>query len=98
MTSAIFSSGSSQYQSPLTRLQSELSSEVSSGAVSASDQSALSSALTDIDSALKSQASSGGSPGNVKSKIDSLIAGAGKDGKPTRSEERRGGKERGSWW
>ena len=48
MTSAIFSSGSSQYQSPLTRLQSELSSEVSSGAVSASDQSALSSALTDI--------------------------------------------------
>ena len=54
MTSAIFSSGASQYQSPLTRLRSELASEVSSGAISASDQSALSSALTDIDSALKS--------------------------------------------
>ena len=71
---------STSYQSPLQKLQDELQSEVNSGAVSSSDQSALSSALNDIDSALQggqADASSGStntSPGDLKSKIDSLIA------------------------
>ncbi len=75
--------------SPLSRLQSELASEVSSGTISSGDQSALSSALTDIDSAMQSQAPSAGSPpspGAMKSKIDSLIDGEVKDGKLTSSQ------------
>lgn len=77
-----------QSLSPLSRLQSELASEVSSGAISASDQSALGSALSDIDSALKSQASSGAarSPDGIKSKIDALIAGEVQDGKLTAAQ------------
>jgi hypothetical protein len=69
------------YQSPLQRLQDELQSEVSAGTISSSDQTVLSSALTDIDTALQasraSDQSSGTrpSPGDLKSKIDSLIAG-----------------------
>src|ERR1700688_4908956 len=79
MTSISATSGTS-YQSPLQKLQAELQSEVNSGAISSSDQSALSSALNDIDSSLQSgqaSASSGSanaSPGDLKSKIDSLIA------------------------
>ena len=46
------SSATSQQFSPLSRLQSELTSEVTAGTVSSADQSALSSALTDIDSAM----------------------------------------------
>ena len=75
--------------SPLSRLQSELASEVSSGTISSGDQSALSSALTDIDSAMQSQAPSAGSPpspGAMKSKIDSLIDGEVKDGKLTSAQ------------
>jgi hypothetical protein len=83
MTSAISSSAFAQYTSPLTRLQNELASEVSAGTISTGDQSALSSALNDIDSALKSQASSGTAPGDVKSKIDDLIAGEVENGKLT---------------
>ena len=68
-----------QHTSPLQRLQDELQSEVSSGAISSSDQAALSSALNDIDSALQpgstSDQSSGStsSPDTLKSKIDDLI-------------------------
>jgi len=85
----------SQSFSPLSRLQSTLASEVSSGAISSSDQSALSSALSDIDSALKSQApqagtspSSGTPPSRdaIKSKIDSLIADEVKSGKLTSAQ------------
>jgi hypothetical protein len=75
--------------SPLSRLQSELASEVSSGTISSGDQSALSSALTDINSAMQSQAPSAGSPpspGAMKSKIDSLIDGEVKDGKLTSAQ------------
>lgn len=86
MTSAISSSVSSRYQSPLARLQSELASQVSLGTIGAGDQPALGSALTDIDSTLKSQAPSRGAPGDVKSKIDDLIAGAVKDGKLTSAQ------------
>jgi hypothetical protein len=80
---------STSYQSPLQKLQDELQSEVNSGAVSSSDQSALSSALNDIDSALQggqADASSGStntSPGDLKSKIDSLIANEVSSGKLT---------------
>jgi hypothetical protein len=79
MTSISATPGTS-YQSPLQKLQAELQSEVASGAIGSSDQSALSSALNDIGSSLQSGqagASSGGadaSPGDLKSKIDSLIA------------------------
>jgi hypothetical protein len=77
------------YLSPLQRLQDELQSEVSAGTISSSDQTALSSALTDIDTALQasraSDQSSGTrpSPGDLKSKIDSLIAGEVSSGKLT---------------
>jgi hypothetical protein len=80
---------STSYQSPLQKLQDELQSEVNSGAISSSDQSALSSALNDIDSSLQSgqaDASSGStnsSPGDLKSKIDSLIANEVSSGKLT---------------
>ncbi len=79
-------STTAQPQSPLTRLQSELASEVSAGTISSDDQSALSSALTDIDSALKSGAQSGGqppAPGDIQSKINDLIANEVSDGKLT---------------
>jgi len=56
------SSLSYQQQSPLTTLQNELASQVSSGAISSSDQSALSSALTDINSALQNNTSSSPPP------------------------------------
>jgi hypothetical protein len=80
MTSISAASGSN-YQSPLQKLQDELQSEVNSGAISSSDQSALSSALTDINASLQSgstgdTASNPNSPpGDLKSKIDNLIAG-----------------------
>jgi hypothetical protein len=88
MTS-ISATSSNIYQSPLQKLQAELQTEVSSGAISSSDQSALSSALNDIDSSLQSGQSSGqssgtqSSPGDLKSKIDDLIAGEVSSGKLT---------------
>jgi hypothetical protein len=78
MTS-ISAASASLYQSPLQRLQEELQSEVSSGAIGSSDQDALAAALKDIDSALQngqtSDQTSGtqSSPGDLKSKIDDLI-------------------------
>ena len=77
--------------SPLSRLQDELASEVSSGAVNSSDQGALSAALDDIDLQLKSQMQSGAgtqppSPGDMKSKIDGLIADEVSNGKLTSAQ------------
>ena len=80
MTS-ISAASTNTYQSPLQKLQDELQSEVNSGAISSSDQDALSAALTDIDSAMQASRASdqaGGTrpaPGELKSKIDDLIAG-----------------------
>src|ERR1700676_1541344 len=88
MTS-ISTTSSSAYLTPLQKLQNELQTEVSSGAVNSSDQAALSSALTDINSSLQSGGSSGQSggtqsaPGDLKSKIDNLIAGEVSSGKLT---------------
>ena len=80
---------SSNYQSPLQKLQDELQAEINSGTIGSSDQDALSSALTDIDSSLQSSRASdsaGGtrpSPSDLKSKIDDLIAGEVSSGKLT---------------
>src|SRR5260370_12724915 len=78
MTS-ISAAASSSYLSPLQQLQKELQSEVTSGKISSTDATALSSALTDIDSSLQSSGASSSSgtqpgPGDLKSKIDDLIA------------------------
>src|SRR5437879_1366097 len=77
MTS-ISAASANTYQSPLQKLQDELQSQVSSGAISSTDQDALSSALTDIDSQVQSSRSSdqsnGGKPGDIKSRIDDLIS------------------------
>lgn len=74
--------------SPLDRLKTELTKEVSAGTISSSDQSALSSALDDIDSAMKSGASSTSSssppsPDQMQSKIDDLIQNEVSSGKLT---------------
>jgi len=87
--SSIAATSLSQSFSPLSRLQNELQSEVSSGAISTDDQSALNSALSDIDSALQAQAPTDGSrssPRDVKSKIDNLIAQEVSDGKLTSAQ------------
>ena len=88
MTS-ISATSSSSYLSPLQKLQDELQTEVNSGAINSSDQNALSSALTDINSSLQSgPASDSGSstnslPGDLKSKVDNLIAAQVSSGKLT---------------
>jgi hypothetical protein len=88
MTS-ISATAAGSYQSPLQKLQDELQAEVNSGAISSSDQSALSSALNDINSSLQSNAASdsssgpNASPGDLKSKIDTLIANQVSSGKLT---------------
>jgi hypothetical protein len=90
MTSISATSGSG-YLSPLQQLQAELQSEVNSGAISSSDQSALSAALTDINSSLQGGSASnpGGTnspPGDLKTKIDNLIAGEVSSGKLTSAQ------------
>jgi hypothetical protein len=87
MTS-ISAASTSAYLSPLQKLQDELQSEVSSGAIGSSDQDALSSALTDIDSSLQSQGApdttgTQQSPDDLQSKISDLIAGEVSSGKLT---------------
>jgi hypothetical protein len=77
-----------QYSSPRDLLQNELSSEISAGTISSADGSALSSALDDIDTAMQSDRASatGGqppSPGDMKKKIDGLIASEVQNGKLT---------------
>ena len=90
--SSISATSSSNYLTPQQLLQAELQQEVNSGAISSSDQSALSSALNDISSALQdgstdgSTASGNTSPGDVKSKIDSLIANEVSGGKLTQQQ------------
>jgi hypothetical protein len=91
MTS-ITAASSNNYLSPLQQLQAELQSEVNSGAVTSSDQDALSSALKDISSSLQNNgagASASGAnlpPGDLKSKIDDLIAGEVASGKLTSAQ------------
>ncbi len=90
MTS-ISSTFAAQSFSPLSRLQDELTSEVSSGTISSSDQNALSAALSDIDLQLKSQMQSAGSgqppsPTDMQSKINDLIAGEVTNGKLTSAQ------------
>jgi len=91
MTS-ITAASSNNYLSPLQQLQAELQSEVNSGAITTSDQAALSSALKDIGSSLQSNgagASASGAnlpPGDLKSKIDDLIAGEVTSGKLTSAQ------------
>jgi hypothetical protein len=88
MTS-ISATSNSNYLSPLQQLENELQSEVNSGAVSSSDQGALSSALTDIKTSLQSgnaatpPSAANSPPGDLKSKIDTLIAGEVSSGKLT---------------
>lgn len=90
--SSIAATSVNNYQSPLQQLQAELQSEVNSGAISSSDQTALSSALTDINSSLQgggAGASTSGTnlpPGDLKSKIDSLIANEVSSGKLTSAQ------------
>jgi hypothetical protein len=91
MTSIAAASGNN-YLTPLQQLQAELQSEVNSGAISSSDQTALSSALTDINSSLQgggAGASASGTnlpPGDLKSKIDNLIASEVSSGKLTSAQ------------
>jgi hypothetical protein len=91
MTS-ITAASSNNYLSPLQQLQAELQSEVNSGTITSSDQAALSSALKDISSSLQSNgagASASGAnlpPGDLKSKIDDLIAGEVTSGKLTSAQ------------
>lgn len=88
MTSISSALGAQSF-SPLSRLQNELASELSSGAISSSDKDALSAALSDIASSLQSQGAGGGqtpSPGHIKSKIDDLIAGEVSSGKLTSAQ------------
>ena len=91
MTS-IAASGAAGYLLPLDRLQNELQSEVSSGAVFSTDQSALSTALGDIDQSLKADRNNGGqpsgppSPDQIKSKINDLINGEVQNGTLTSAQ------------
>jgi hypothetical protein len=88
MTS-ISAASSSSTLTPLQKLQEQLQAEVNSGAISSSDQGALSSALTDISASLQNGAAAdptGGAsapPGDLKSKIDGLIANEVSSGKLT---------------
>jgi hypothetical protein len=88
---AISTVGSNQYAftSPRDLLQNELTQEVSAGTISTGDKDALSSALDSIDSSLQSQrdtdraSGTRPSPGDLKSKVDDLIASQVSDGKLT---------------
>jgi hypothetical protein len=91
MTS-IAAASSNNYLTPLQQLQAELQSEVNSGAIGSSDQTALSSALTDINSSLQSGSAgapangTNSPPGDLKAKIDNLIAGEVSSGKLTSAQ------------
>lgn len=90
--SSISAASSSNYLTPQQLLQAELQQEVNSGAISSSDESALSSALNDISSSLQGGSTDGTtaagntSPGDIKSKIDSLIANEVSSGKLTQQQ------------
>jgi hypothetical protein len=86
---SISSASFQQFSSPRQLLQNELSSEVTAGAISSADSDALSSALDDIDSTMQSDSASRSAasgppaPGEMKQKIDDLIASEVKSGKLT---------------
>jgi len=88
---AISTVSSNQYAftSPRDLLQNELTKEGSAGTISTGDQDALSSALDSIDSSLSSQrdadraSGTRPSPGDLKTKVDDLIASQVSDGKLT---------------
>src|SRR5258708_1465879 len=88
---AISTVSSNQYAltSPRDLLQNELTKEGSVGTIRTGDQDALSSALDSIDSSLQSQrdadraSGTRPSPGDLKSKVDDLIAAQVSDGKLT---------------
>src|SRR5258708_24047050 len=88
---AISTVSSNQYAltSPRDLLQNELTKEGSVGTIRTGDQDALSSALDSIDSSLQSQrdadraSGTRPSPGDLKSKVDDLIASQVSDGKLT---------------
>ena len=88
--SSISATSGSNYLTPQQLVQAELQQEVNSDAISSSDQSALSSALNDISSSLQDGSGSSGagssSPGDLKSKIDSLIANEVSSGKLTQQQ------------
>lgn len=77
MSAIASATASPQMFSPLSRLKTELASEVSAGTISSADQSALSSALDDIDASMKAGRSTSGSQppssDEMQAKIDSLI-------------------------
>jgi hypothetical protein len=92
MTS-IAPTGAAGYASPLDRLQAELQSEVTSGAISSTDQGALSTALDDIDQSLRADRTNDGgqssgppSPDQIKSKINDLINGEVQNGTLTSAQ------------
>ncbi len=74
--------------SPLTRLENQLSSDVSSGSISSDDQSALSSALSDITSQLQTPGAGSGppAPGAIQAQISGLIQGEVSSGKLTAAQ------------
>jgi hypothetical protein len=76
MTSISSLSGlSSSGSSPFSNMIDEISAAVQAGVLSQTDATALDSALGSISDALSGSASSGSSsPGDMKSKVDSLIA------------------------
>jgi hypothetical protein len=86
---SISSASFQQFSSPRQLLQNELNSEMTAGTISSADSNALSSALDDIDSAMQSDRASrtaaSGPPaaGEMKQKIDDLIASEVKSGKLT---------------
>ena len=87
--SSVSASSLLQSFSPLSRLQSELASEVSSGTISPGDKSALGSAIESIDASIRSTAPSIGSapsPSTIQSRVNGLIADEVKDGKLTEAQ------------
>lgn len=77
ISASTFSFSRGAQASPRDRLQTELTSEIQSGAISSSDKDALSSALDTIDKALSANRPAAGgkppSPDDMKAKVDSLI-------------------------
>lgn len=69
--------------SPKAFLQSQLTSQISSGQIKASDKQALTSALDDIGKALESSKGGSSGAGDIASKIDDLISSQEKAGKLT---------------
>jgi hypothetical protein len=84
---SLISSAGVQTSSPLSILQSQLTSQVSAGKISSADQSVLSTALDGIDQSLGQGLDNSGSqqlsPQDMKDKVGSLIDQQVSDGKLT---------------